>query len=352
MTDERLYAALLRLYPTAFRREFGEPMVDAFREASRDNRRPRGYFWLSIIADLGCSACREHLRVHREWGHVAALGLAHDGNVLRGIVPAFALQLSVLTLILMLPPIMQVAPDLIAKGADWWTIARLMLALVPQGLGVTIPMAVLIGLLMGLGRSSGDRETVALQARGIGIYRMLRPVGLLAAIAMAATSYVVIVAVPDANQTYRDIVRETTIALDPESVVPSGGLEPGLREMTLPQLQAQVAMRQAQGASTHNEIIEMHTRFSLPVACVVFAIIGLALGVTSRRDGRLASFTMGIGVLFAYYVIMNVGRGMAKGAVVSPHLAMWLPNIILGGLGVALLVWHARCRRHGDLDLA
>ena len=369
-----------------------------------------------------------------------------DRYILRETLKMVFLSLLVFTFVLMLQPIMQVASALIAKGVDGWTIAQLMLMLVPQALGVTIPMAVLIGLLMAFGRLSGDREVVALQACGISIYRMFRPVALVAAAAMAATSYVLIVAVPGANQAYRDIVfrtlaaqaeddveprviyqsfagrvlyvrdvdidgtgwsdvfladnsdpespklfiaergrvvldrenrqadivltsgsmhtvdpadpaiydvfrfpTEITISVDPESVFPTGGMQPGLREMTLPELQAQLALRQAQGMSAHNEIIEIHTKFSLPVASLVFAIIGLALGVTNRRDGKLASFAIGIGVIFAYYIIMYGGRGMAKGSAVSPllalwlpHVAMWLPNIILGGLGVILLVWRAR----------
>ena len=361
-----------------------------------------------------------------------------DRYILRETLRMVFLSLLVCTFILMLDPIMRVAQALITKGVDGWTVAQLMLTLVPQGLGVTIPMAVLIGLLMGLGRLSGDRETVALQACGISIYRMLRPVALLGAVAMAATIYVLIVAVPDANQAFREItfrtmatraedevkplvfyegfsgvvlyVRdvdiqgtgwsevfladnrdrenpqvyiaekgrviidrenrvvdivltsgsghrvdlgdpatydvhrfdESVIKLDPDTVFPAGGPGRGLREMTIPELQVQVASLREQGMSPHNEIIEIHTKFSLPVACLVFTIIGLALGVTSRRDGKLASFALGIGVIFVYYIIMYGARALAKGALVSPHLAMWLPNIILGGGGVALLVWRAR----------
>ena len=348
------------------------------------------------------------------------------------------LTLLVFTFVLMIDPIMRVAQVLITKGVDGWTIAQLMVTLVPQGLGVTIPMAVLIGLLMGLGRLSGDRETVALQACGISIYQMLRPVAVLGAVAMAATTYILIVAVPDANQAFREItfrtmatraedevkprvfyqgfpgvvlyVRdvdvqgtgwsevfladnrdperpqvyiaekgrviidrenrvvdivltsgsghrvdpedpaiydvhkfdESVIKLDPDTVFPAGGPGRGLREMTIPELQVQVASMREQGLSPHNQIIEIHQKFSLPVACLVFAIIGLALGVTSRKDGKLASFALGIGVIFAYYIIMYSARAMAKGAFVSPHLAMWVPNMILGGGGVALLVWRAR----------
>ena len=361
-----------------------------------------------------------------------------DRYILRETLPMVFLSLLVFTFVLMIPPIMQVAQVLIAKGVDSWTIARLMLTLIPQGLGVTIPMAVLIGLLMGLGRMSGDRETVALQACGVSIYRMLWPVGVLSAAAAVATCYTLVVALPDANQTFREIAYRTmatqvgdevkprvfyqglpgvvlyvqdvdaegtgwsgvfladsrtpgqpqiyvaeqgrvvldrdnrrvdivltsgtghrvdpddpanydvhryaeiVISLDPDTVFPVGGPQPGLTEMTIAQLRTQAADMQAQGVSPHNPIMEIHQKFSLPVACLVFALIGLALGVTSRKDGKLAGFALGICVIFAYYVLMYGAKAMAKGALVSPHLAMWLPNLALGAGGVALLVWRAR----------
>ena len=52
--------------------------------------------------------------------------------------------------------------------------------LLPQALGLTIPMALLLGILIGFGRLSADREFVALQACGISIFRVLRPVAGLA----------------------------------------------------------------------------------------------------------------------------------------------------------------------------
>ena len=66
-------------------------------------------------------------------------------------------------------------------------------------------MAVLIGILIGLGRLSADREFVAMQACGISLYRLLRPIALVALAGTAATAYEMIVALPDANQTFRDI---------------------------------------------------------------------------------------------------------------------------------------------------
>src|SRR5690242_5673698 len=66
-------------------------------------------------------------------------------------------------------------------------------------------MSVLVGLLIGFGRLSADREFVALQACGVSLYRLLRPVAVLAVICWAASSYVIIVALPNANQAFREI---------------------------------------------------------------------------------------------------------------------------------------------------
>jgi LPS export ABC transporter permease LptG len=82
------------------------------------------------------------------------------------------------------------------------------------------------------------------------------------------------------------------------------------------------------------------------VACLVFSFIGLALGVPTRRDGKLASFALGIGVIFAYYILWFGGQGLARSAVVSPHWAVWICNIVLGAFGVALLAWRARFGEH------
>src|SRR4051812_41141377 len=95
---------------------------------------------------------------------------------------------------------------LVAKGVPWGTAVRMLLTLVPQALGLTIPMALLVGLLIGLGRMSGDREAVALLACGVSPYRLLRPIMLMALVVGSVHLYVMIRAIPDANQAYREIV--------------------------------------------------------------------------------------------------------------------------------------------------
>ena len=78
----------------------------------------------------------------------------------------------------------------------------------------------------------------------------------------------------------------------------------------------------------------------MPVACFVFAVLGLALGASNRKDGKLAAFVLGIGVIFAYYVIMFTGAGADQGLLDS-------------GVAVDVDAEHrARRRRRVAADLA
>jgi len=131
--------------------------------------------------------------------------LTLDRYIFKEILPPFFLALLIFTFLLVLPPVMDYLENLLAKGVTWGTAVRILWTLLPQALGLTIPMAVLVGILIGLGRMSGDRESVALLACGVSPYRLLRPIGVLAVLAAIATGYIMIVAIPNANQTFREI---------------------------------------------------------------------------------------------------------------------------------------------------
>ncbi|MGD9905602.1 MAG: LPS export ABC transporter permease LptF [Vicinamibacterales bacterium] len=357
-----------------------------------------------------------------------------DRYVLRETLAPFGLALLVLTFILIIPFIIAQAETMIAKGAPWLIVAQVMVTLLPQALGLTIPMSVLVGLLVALGRMSGDREIVALLACGISPLRLLRPALLVGVTSWAATSYVMLWAIPDANQTFREITTrlvadraegevkprvffedfpgfvvyvrevpasggwrgvlaadtrtpehpviflaesgrmlvdrqartiqmvltngtrhatsprdpdgyevvqfaENVVSLDPESVFPRAGPARGEREMTIAELRARADGLAADGQSTHSPWMEIHKKFSIPAACLVFALIGVALGASSRRDGKLVSFMLGVAVIFVYYAVMLLGQALAKGQHVAPWVATWLPNLLLGLAG-AIALWR------------
>ena len=112
--------------------------------------------------------------------------------------------------------------------------------------------------------------------------------------------------------------------------------------MSIPQLRARAAELEGEGIYPHSELFEIQKKFSIPFACLVFGLIGLALGVSNRRDGKLASFVIGIGVIFIYYVLLWLGQSLVRGHIVPPWLAAWMPNIALGALGALLFLWRDR----------
>ena len=58
----------------------------------------------------------------------------------------------------------------------------------------------------------------------------------------------------------------SVLRLDPDTIFPDGGPQPGLTEMTIAELQSQAAEMRASGVSDHNQIKEIHSKFSIPTA--------------------------------------------------------------------------------------
>ena len=90
-----------------------------------------------------------------------------DRYVIREVLPPFAIAMLVFTFILIIPFIIELAEQMIAKGVPWPMLLRLMVTLLPQALALTIPMALLIGILVAFGRLSTDREVVVMMACGV-----------------------------------------------------------------------------------------------------------------------------------------------------------------------------------------
>jgi LPS export ABC transporter permease LptF/LPS export ABC transporter permease LptG len=359
-----------------------------------------------------------------------------DRYLVREIVPPMLMALLGLTFILMMPPILQTAEKLIAKGVSWTVILRVLLTLVPQALSVTIPMALLYGVLFGLGRLSADREFVALQACGVSVFRVFRPIALLAIVACGATAYETIVALPDANQTFREItfnivasgaesdikprvfytsfpnrviyVRDiqpvtgwrdvfladatqpehttvfvaksgrlvidrqkrtvelvlehgtqhttsrdqpeeydsdafesTVLNMNADTIFPRVQIVKGDNEKTIAELRQTAAENAAHHVPNNSQRYTIQQKFSLPVACFVLALIGVAFGASNSKDGKLASFALGTGVVFVYYVLLYSSRAAALADRLPAALAPWLVNLVLGAAGVALVIWRA-----------
>ncbi len=83
--------------------------------------------------------------------------------------------------------------------------------------------------------------------------------------------------------------------------------------------------------------VEIHKKFSIPVACVVFVLVGGPLGIRTRKGG-FANMAIAVAFFITYYLFLIAGEQLADRGFLSPFLAMWLPNLIFGALGVYLAV--------------
>ncbi|MEI6214517.1 MAG: LPS export ABC transporter permease LptF [Desulfuromonadales bacterium] len=82
---------------------------------------------------------------------------------------------------------------------------------------------------------------------------------------------------------------------------------------------------------------ELHSRFSFPFASVVFAFVAVPLGIQNRRSGKSSGFTLSLGIIFSYYLLLSFVRTLAERGSLSPLIALWLPNVLFLVLGIILL---------------
>ena len=318
-----------------------------------------------------------------------------DRYVIREIIPPFLLALLVFTFILIIPFIIDLAEQMIAKGVPVGTLLQLMVTLLPQALALTIPMALLIGILVGLGRLVGRsrirrddgvrRQPVPAAAADPGVLgvvcwgrhvvgdarrrcptrnqtlprdhaprlRWTAPrarCGRASSSRTSPTSSSTCSEVPTSGSGWHDVLAADTSnpsqpIIYPGQARPHGGRsrrrgpsrwcwrtaratrtkldDPAAYEVLKFEQHDRVAQSrervpahrsgprrpravdrgaaapaprrcEAQGISPHNPIMEIHKKFSIPVACFVFALLGLALGASNRKDGKLAAFVLGI----------------------------------------------------------
>jgi LPS export ABC transporter permease LptG len=83
--------------------------------------------------------------------------------------------------------------------------------------------------------------------------------------------------------------------------------------------------------------VEIHKKFAIPFACIAFGILGLPLGITNRRGGKSSGFSLSIGIILFYYVMINNGEALARSGRITPAIGMWAPNVILLIIGIYLL---------------
>jgi len=109
------------------------------------------------------------------------------------------------------------------------------------------------------------------------------------------------------------------------------------KEMSLGALHESIADLKRQGQIVTPLQVEIHKRFSLPVAAVVFVLVSFPLGIRTHRGGRTLALGSSLAIVVAYYVMHTFLEGAALRGSLPVAVAMWLPNAIFGVTGLALI---------------
>ena len=84
--------------------------------------------------------------------------------------------------------------------------------------------------------------------------------------------------------------------------------------------------------------IRIQQKYALPFVCVVFGLVGAALGVRPQRTGRATSFGISVIIIFGYYLFAFISNAMGEVGVLSPLMSAWLPTFLGLGIGGFLLL--------------
>jgi LPS export ABC transporter permease LptF/LPS export ABC transporter permease LptG len=355
-----------------------------------------------------------------------------DRYVLKEILAPTLVAFGVYTGFMLVRGLVQFSALLLQSTSPVADLGRILAFSAPHIVVLTIPVAFLLGILVGVGRLSQDSELVALRASGIDLLGLYRPIAVLAVVLALITGFVMIYVLPRTNRVVSGMRLQLSTFLIAQRIQPGvfspevagrrifvekasadrrtleglivsdnsnpadgerltiarrGALEleqeegrlwlrledaithhtardaraydrasyrtqrlllddtnpkerfentrpdKQLREMTVPEL-----IRRARTTTDPTlaglSWIEVHKKFSFPAACLVFGLVALPLGVVNRRGGRAAGFAVSTGIVVGYYLLYASGEAWAIRGTITPFLAMWLPNLLLVGIGL------------------
>ena len=94
--------------------------------------------------------------------------------------------------------------------------------------------------------------------------------------------------------------------------------------------------------SSNKYNVELHKKFSLPVASILFIMTGASLGVLFRKGGFTIATGLSFGFFLIYYILMIGGEDLADRTILTPMVGVWSPNIILLIIATYLMIHTVR----------
>ncbi len=353
--------------------------------------------------------------------------------ILGEILSHTLISCALFTFIIFMPKLPRILEVVVRNTSTLTNVLEIFLFTLPNLFKVTIPMAVLVGVLLGFSRLAADSEIVAMRASGLGIGYFTRVASIVAfggmLLGLANTLYLA----PRANQAilqmehsletsqatyaiqprvfyedFRNFVlyvqdvrsgagaanwrkvfmanvsnpsdpiittaayatvvsdspqellmrlrdgaqhemipghpdqykitafssTERPLRLSAQGTVHLGRLETAIYALPLSKL-----LQHIHGPNSKRYLIELHDRFSYPFACFVLMLVGVPLGVVSRRGGKSSGFVYALLLVSLYYFLSSVGSAFARQGKLPVFLGVWSANILFAAAGL-FLIWQ------------
>ena len=109
-------------------------------------------------------------------------------------------------------------------------------------------------------------------------------------------------------------------------------------EMSIAELKEHISKVRETPEKYFEALIELHQKFSVPVACLALGILAIPLGVELKTTRRSAGLGMGMFIFILYYVLMTAGRVFGQMGFYHPAIGLWAPNVLVGIGGTIMLI--------------
>ena len=126
--------------------------------------------------------------------------------ILKEITTFFLLGLVVLTFVLVVQNLLRIIETTLSAGVGLTEALKVCYYILPPFFSFSIPMALLLAILLGLGRLSGDGEVLALKASGVSLYQIMGPAALLAIISYIVATLIVVKVEPWSRDSLRHLI--------------------------------------------------------------------------------------------------------------------------------------------------